>query len=358
MKDFYKNKYLLYKNKYLKLKEQVAGRNVNIYSKSDSKIKYQIDLDPEDDIYILKNQVISKSGTNNFNVDDIDVYSFKSNRCTIPKLNNIGPDVTDVCVDIKKKENIPLPTNIKTGIDPDETPIDGQSGKFAIEPGVFFDGKVIKGTKYFDQMVNLDKAIGKIITSTGTVYAGLFVNNLLNGPGRIIHSDGAVFQGQFVNNKLTGQGKVFLPNGETYEGTFAFNKLNGPGKITNDFECLSGEFENNTLVSGEIKNSDGYYAKGSFHKMMLEGEGTKQIPSGEKFQGNFTNGLLNGPGKITFPDGTIVEGTFSQGKYHGKMKRTFSNGKIEEATYVNDRIKGILKIKKPDGSIEEINFDV
>lgn len=353
-------KYLKYKNKYLKLKVQIAGRNVNIYSKSDSQIKYQVDLEPEDDIYTLKNQVVIKDGPDTLTVDDIDVYSFKLNRCTIPKLNEISPEISNVCVDIKKRPNAAsmIPKNIKTGIDANETPIDGQSGKFEIEDGVIFDGRVIKGTKYFDQRVHLEEAVGKVVVYDGSVYTGLFKNNLLNGPGRIVYPDGAIFQGQFENNELNGKGKAILPNGEIFEGTFANHKLNGPGKISNDFETLTGEFVHNVLVTGEIRNSTGYYAKGSFINMMLEGEGIKQFGDGEKHHGHFTNGLLNGPGKITFSDGTIIEGTFSDGKYHGRMKRTYPDGIIEDAKYVNDKITGILKIIKPDGSIEEIDMSI
>lgn len=354
--DTYKIKYLKYKNKYLKLKAQLGGRNINIYNKTNSQLDYQIDIDPEDDIYTLKSQILSKKNNNTYTVDDIEIYTFKSSRCTIPKLNSIGQDVSDVCVDFKKKPNASamIPKNIKTGIDPEETIIDGQTGKFFIEDNVIFEGKVFKGKKYFNQLVFLEKAIGQVKLPDGTSYTGLFKNNLLNGPGRILNFDGIIFQGQFENNNLNGQGKVILPNGDTYEGAFVDNKLNGEGKILNDYETLSGEFVNNVLVRGEISNTNGYFAKGSFVDMLLDGEGIKQFGDGEKQEGFFTLNKLNGPGKITLHNGIIIEGTFSDGEYNGKIKKTYSDGIIEEALYVNGKIQGKIKLTDPSGLVSFI----
>ncbi len=350
------HKYLKYKNKYLKLKAQLGGRDVNVYNKINSQLNYQIQLDPEDDIYILKNQILSKIGFDNFTVDDIDVYPYKSSRCTIPKLNEIDPDVSAVCVDVKKRPSVSamVPKNIKTGIDPYETPIDGQTGKFFIEDNVIFEGKVFKGIKYFNQRVLLEKAFGKVFDSDGSVYYGLFKNNLLNGPGRIVQFDGVIYQGQFADNQLNGQGKIIIPDGDTYDGAFVDNKLNGEGKISNDYETLSGEFVNNVLVRGEISNANGYFAKGSFVNMLLDGKGIKQYGDGEKQEGYFTQGKLNGQGKITLHNGIIIEGTFSDGEYHGKIIKTYTDGVIEEATYSHGNIQGKIKVTHPDGSVELI----
>ena len=355
---FYK-KYLLYKKKYLELKKQLGGRNVNVYDKKNSELKYNVQLELDDDIYTFKNQVLNSIGDKNLNVDDIDVYAFRANRCVIPKLNDIKSNVTDICIDITKKQDPKtlIPKNLKTGLDSFETPLDGQEGIFQIGPNAYFKGKVEKGTRYPDQISNLERAFGSIFVTDGPVFSGIFINNVLEGPGKITYPDGAIYTGFFSGNLLNGKGKIIVPAiNEVVEGNFVDNKLNGQGKITNPRETITGEFINGDFVSGQIKDKEGNIFKGTFKNYILDGEGEKIYTDGYSSKVTYVKGKLQGYGKITYSFGDTLEGNFTEGMLNGLIKITNATGMKEETQYVNDLKNGKSKKIYPDGMIEEINY--
>ena len=117
----YKDKYLKYKFKYQQLKKQLGGRDVDVYNYSDSKEMFKIDVDQGDDLYTLKQQVLSyleSTGVSGITEDDLEFYTYDVKyKCKIPKINAINDSVTGICVNIKKSINASdlIPKRISSG---------------------------------------------------------------------------------------------------------------------------------------------------------------------------------------------------------------------------------------------------
>ena len=67
---------------------------------------------------------------------------------------------------------------------------------------------------------------GTYITPDGTIYAGQWTGDRMNGQGKITFPSGVEYEGDFVNNQFHGTGKYMWPNGSYYEGQFNENRYN------------------------------------------------------------------------------------------------------------------------------------
>jgi hypothetical protein len=358
----FKNKYLLYKSKYLKLKQQLGGRDVNVYSKTDSKIQYKVDLEPEDDINTFKNRVLAQSADKSFGFNSIEVYSYdkKSNKCTGLKKTNIEQTDNDLCININKlSEKKFVPIKIKTGHEIADIPIINFEGKIEL-PELFFEGKIKSGVKNSNGYLYLEDAEGELIVD-GLYVKGTFKNNKLNGQGIELFSDGEVYEGAWVDGQLTGigrmktangieitglfnnfdiiegkiaypngrvengkfvnrelvDGKIIHPNGDIFEGTFDDYWLVQGKKTFSDGDIYEGEWNKKQFINGTYKNKSGYEASGTWVDFMLT-KGEIKYPNDRIENGDFTNEILR-KGKILFLKSKEVhEGEFSNGKLHGK----------------------------------------
>jgi hypothetical protein len=83
------------------------------------------------------------------------------------------------------------------------------------------DGNVTEGEFETVQGVALAHGVGKLTyAATGTVYEGLFINGMFNGPGTLTMTDGSVFEGNFRNGVVDGVGRLTHADGTFEEGLF------------------------------------------------------------------------------------------------------------------------------------------
>ncbi len=334
--SFYKDKYLNYKAKYLALKKQLGGRTITVHKKKSDQI-YQVELDPEDDIYTLKNQILNKINDQTLNENNLDIYAFKNKSC-ITKLNGIDEKTSDVCVDIKQVSNPAdfIPQRISTGIIFTDKQIKNETGKFKLGSSVF-EGTIHEGKMDPGQNVLLIKATGKLTHRDQTEFTGNFVNNFLTGQGKVKTEDGTIYEGEFVGNYLFGPGKITYVTGFGYEGNFYDNQLDGEGKITRPNETVEGIFNKGDFVSGKIEDQV-LIQTGEFKNFALH-KGRKYFrDTGDYQEGTFVNGLLEGPGKKYKSYDVTEEGEFSKGELHGNGKQIFHSGNTFEGTFANGKL--------------------
>ncbi len=354
----YYYKYLKYKKKYLELKKQKGGgRLVQIHSLIPEITLEPIDLSSDDDIYVLKQQILQQlrrtggestepTAVQSIDYDDFEVVQRIDDRCTGRVIQSINPEISKVCVRMSQRADPKkfVPSRLTSGLRfaPD-TILVNKTGTFnfsnckfsgVIEEGrvnkingLFIvkghglyttsDGSVVEGT-----FIN-DKIEGQVIIrkTNGDVIEGLFRDNQLNGPGRITRASGEILEGDFVSNNIVS-GTIIKPNGDRFEGHFVNKKLKGSRcrVILSDGTVKTGEFDDNKLVSGKIIYSNGNEDSGEFVDELLNGVGTKIVrtsPESEPitYYGEFALGELNGLAKITYPDGRIEEGEYSNGTF-------------------------------------------
>lgn len=86
-------------------------------------------------------------------------------------------------------------------------------------------------------------------------------------------------------------------NGFQMKGTFVEGKLEGPGeRIYASGKKLTGEWQDNFLVSGKLINVDGTTYEGEWVGGRPHGEGVKTISTGKRYEGMFSLGRPWGKG--------------------------------------------------------------
>ena len=93
------------------------------------------------------------------------------------------------------------------------------------EDGDIYEGNVNDST---DQK----QGKGKYFCTDGTVIAGTWKNDYLNGQGTVIYPNRDRYAGTFKNDKRNGGGTYRFRNGDTYRGKWKNDKMNGKGKYT------------------------------------------------------------------------------------------------------------------------------
>ncbi len=350
----YYQKYLKYKKKYLQLKKQKGGdRMVQIYSQIPEITFQPIELELDDDLYVLKQQILQQLGSSEITFNDLEILESRGGRCTGRVIQHIYPETMEVCVRVNKHFDAKklVPTRITSGLRATtETYITNQTGNFNFSncrfEGFIEEGRINKANIVFlvrahgkyttregvvieGSFIN-DKIEGqtKMTTSSGNIIEGMFVNNELNGLGKIIRTNGKILEGEFIQNELA-EGSIIEPNGDRFEGKFLREKLQGRNcrVITSNGTVKTGEFVNNKLISGKIIYPNSSEDSGEFVNELLTGIGTKTVRTNPQdpptvLYGEFTDGELNGLGKITYPDGRIEEGEFSNGRFVRERYKT------------------------------------
>ena len=206
---------------------------------------------------------------------------------------------------------------------------------FGIE--IFRDGSQKQGNFYEDSFTGFNK----FIDSSGTLYVGNFINNMLNGKGIKYNKDSNhIYEGNFNNFLRDGEGFENI-NGTQYNGNFKEDKKCGRGKINfENGDYFSGEFNENVFDGeGHYKWKNGEEYVGQYKSGKFNGKG-KYIWNEKKFYvGDYINGIKEGNGEITFEDGRKFVCPFVNGKPHGigfyykgnqKREVEFINGKINK----------------------------
>lgn len=99
---------------------------------------------------------------------------------------------------------------------------------------------------------------------SGDTYEGEFKNGMKHGQGTYTYRNAATYVGEFKNDMRNGQGTFEFFDGDKYEGEWKNDKRHGQGTWTyamgHDELALRqyvGEWRDNTLWNGEVKDSEG-----------------------------------------------------------------------------------------------------
>jgi hypothetical protein len=292
----YEKKYLKYKNKYLFLKKQIGGqRTVNIYDKANYRnLLFTIDLDDDDDIDILKYEIMRKindKGDHHIgSIEEINIFQHDG-FCIEPKLNGINDTMNNFCMSIEKLRKfspIPMRSGLMPSLGKKEfsnlSSPEYYGSRSIVENDVGeFDGLVTKGY-YLDDDSHIDLEEGR-------------------GTYRSLRRDLAIrisLDGHFLNNKLVNGTKRLYQDDihKEYIGTFVNNNLVN-GKITiydidgNIFEIHNGRFDDlENIIEGSITRENDQIERGTFTNNLLQGQGSIQYPDGRVVSGNYSKGVL------------------------------------------------------------------
>jgi uncharacterized protein (TIGR02145 family) len=200
---------------------------------------------------------------------------------------------------------------------------------------------------------------GRVDYISGDSYTGHFTNGQKNGKGFYLSKGGSKQDGDWNNGKYTGYAELNYSDGGTYKGNLVNDMIDGQGVyVFANGNVLDGIFKAGSLVSGEQRNSDGTYSKGTwdkdgvFHgqkkliasnKSIWEGEWEGDMPvskgkvtyeNGNVYEGewmgyvegNSTYFMIRGMGKMSYPSLGIYEGKFSANERDGNGKFTYDKG--------------------------------
>lgn len=208
-------------------------------------------------------------------------------------------------------------------------------------------------------MDNVKCGMGMFKYHDGSVYEGIFDNDLPNGYGKMTLKDGNVFEGEFVNGALPGlprilifpwgryegdvldglphgYGREIYDNGDLVEGYFCEGKACGQGKrIYSDGDVWEGEFANDQPVSVKITCSSGLVVEATYSDGGWNGLVRVSYPDGCCEESWYEVGVLHGGIRITFPNGCVIEKNYVQGVAHGMERIVHSNGSVRETEYVD-----------------------
>jgi hypothetical protein len=196
--------------------------------------------------------------------------------------------------------------------------------------------------------------------SDGSFYRGYFKNDLQHGQGYLLFSNGDSYSGEFQKGKFHGNGTLDIKNKETYFGQFHEGKRCGKGKVS-FHSCLSyvqfegnflndlknghgkiqlrngnfimGNFENDSIKTGEIQfwNGDSYI--GDIESFYMNGFGKLKYANSDYFIGHFSENMKDGFGKYCFSIGDVYEGEFKYDTMHGRGKNITKNNKVFEGIF-------------------------
>jgi len=162
-------------------------------------------------------------------------------------------------------------------------------------------------------------ALVKLLTKEAATYHA--VKN-----GKLVLDDG-IYNGYYKGFKRReGKGIMEYKNEPKYKGVWIYN-----GEWKNDVRDGQGSLVSQPYKVGDVVSSDNYIAteeyKGIWKNNQLEGTGTYEKRSFEKYEGNFVSGKREGKGKLTnSSDKSIYEGDWKNGKFHGKGVLTSNYG--------------------------------
>jgi hypothetical protein len=316
-----KKKYLKYKAKYLYLKNQIGGqRTVQIYDKNNYRnLLYEIQLDDDDDIEVLKNKLIDLQKERDF--DDIEIFE-RTPSC-VKKLNGINEKMSQFCMLIKRKQEFQK-MKLATGFSLVDTPIDNTTSDEGFNSNLIYDGivGVFKGT-----------------VIKGNYIKGSLLINLEDGNGEYIGVYGTTsikLVGHFMNNKLNGEGKKII----------SFDNFdNVDNNKRHEYE-YTGSFENNKLINGKINY------KLSHPNIEIHDQG---IVAFVAFIDGFGNAILN-VDKILFENvrnGRLFKIYYARKEFFYKINKHYKEvEKGEEAILFNS--SGYLEIATNEGNASQL----
>lgn len=215
----------------------------------------------------------------------------------------------------------------------------------------------------------------KIKLQDGTLYHGMAIKNVPEGPGLIIKTNEYPFEllayGYFVKGKLDNTRSVKIKEGSSsVENSPQFKFSMNDGVIINraemgkGFTYLQGQSEGgiaglfgNEILKISLEPTEVFYF-GKLKDNRPDGYGKIYMPFTSDlyvlvYSGDFKKGKISGAGSLYYGDGSIkYEGDLKDGVFNGSGKEYYVDGKVhyegewEKGMYV----KGILYY--PNGNIQ------
>ncbi|EFO65029.1 Phosphatidylinositol-4-phosphate 5-kinase, putative [Giardia lamblia P15] len=195
----------------------------------------------------------------------------------------------------------------------------------------------IKGEEYVGAFhKNVRHGPGRLLlTTTGDIYEGNFVEGHLEGAGKITYGgndslSAASYVGEFTNGLPHGNGTISFSDGSWYKGQFIAGKQTGVGTYYNSTEdtLTEGEFEDGkaqkhcTVIFRYSDSQNRRVVKGT--QQTQAGANTVYAVSdnGYHYRGLLKDGLFHGEGLLEYSNGISYKGKFSKGKFSGLGKLT------------------------------------
>lgn len=197
---------------------------------------------------------------------------------------------------------------------------------------------------YFGQCQNKQPhGWGRLVTQTGEVIDGFFMNGIPDVYVRVVYLDGSMYQGCIRNLKKNGLGVFVDSSGHSTASKWVDDQAD-------DMTIVKG-LDDQIIFQGTIKQGmrdgegffkdyiHGYEYKGRFSLNLYNGYGVKIYTNGQVYKGNFVDGLEDGNGTLTFNDGRVFSGQFFKGVPHGTGDLTSDEGKTRSVTYHHGKLQ-------------------
>lgn len=234
-----------------------------------------------------------------------------------------------------------------------------------------------------------------LLTTTGDIYEGNFIEGYLEGAGKITYgskngTNANNYAGEFINGLPHGQGTVYFNDGSWYKGQFVTGKQTGTGVYYNSVEdtLTEGEFKDGEalehctvtfrysdpqkrrVVKGMRQNQDNtttnivytvtdndYRYRGSLRDGFFHGEGVLEYSNGITYSGKFHEGKFSGLGKLTNPVyNYVLTASFYQGDVAASGYNLLIYAHREDGSYSpHNHIRtytGPMRFKSPRDSVE------
>lgn len=156
-------------------------------------------------------------------------------------------------------------------------------------------------------------------------YSGFWRKGIKEGAGVLFVND-TCYRGTFVENKYDGIGELVVNDSVLYSGEWKNGLRTGEGYIINAHgDKVQGAWNNDSLISGCIKDSLGVYF-GSLDSVGLpNGFGFYSWDCGEHYEGDWVHGVVEGLG-FNVNDSIIVRcGIWRKGSFRGERMVNAAN---------------------------------
>lgn len=206
----------------------------------------------------------------------------------------------------------------------------------------FTSGTVFAGQWSNNKM----NGLGELNVPSEGTYKGEFLESKKSGQGTFSWDDGAVYEGEWKNDQMNGQGTYISPENIKYVGTFKENKFwEGTCKFENDTGTYTATYKDSSIDNLNVLFADGTQYSGVTDGITLSGTGNMVFSNGDTYTGEFENGFRNGSGVYVWSTGDRYDGAWDKDAMSGSGKYTYYDGSYANGTFEeNQFVEGAYKV--------------
>lgn len=177
------------------------------------------------------------------------------------------------------------------------------------------DDSVFKGEWRKDE-----RHYGTMIMVTGTIYTGLWKDDMFHGKGTLKTDDGLIYEGEFVKGHRQKFGKIIYPDKTVYIGEISNMKREGQGRLEEHGNVYEGTFEDNKKnKQGKMHYKNGDYYNGEWLDDRREGMGRMYYhDSKDVYEGEWMGDSQCGLGKLMKSNGQVIISQWRNNKAQGE----------------------------------------